>query len=95
MKIDPEDPYGEYLRVLEHLSLAEEWKCVGCLKSVFEDILQNSPVVIRVKETPHDLEKLAYSVLKKNRELSNGRIITTSNRGKLRPGAFSGTHRFD
>ena len=38
--------------------MAEEWKCVGRLKSVFEDILRNSPVVIRVKETPHDLEKL-------------------------------------
>ena len=58
MKIDPEDPYGENLRVLEHLSLAEEWKCVGRLKSVFEDVLQNSPVVIRVKESRHDLEKL-------------------------------------
>ena len=58
VKIDPEDPYGEYLRVLEHLSLAEEWKCVGRLKSVFEDILLNSPVVIRATETLHDLEKL-------------------------------------
>ena len=46
------------MRVMENLSLAEESKCVEQLKVVFEDILQNSPVVIRVKETPHDLEKL-------------------------------------
>ena len=58
VKIDPEDPYGEYMRVLEHLSLADESKCVECLKGLFEDVLQNSPVVIRVKETKIDLEKL-------------------------------------
>ena len=58
MKIDPQDPYGEHMRVMEHLSLAEESTCVARLKSVFEDVLQNSPVVIRVKESRHDLGKL-------------------------------------
>jgi len=58
VRIDPDDPYGEYMHVIEHLSLAEERTCVERLKSVFEDVLQNSPVVIRVKETEHDLEKL-------------------------------------
>ena len=58
VKTDPEDPHGEYMRVMENLSLADESKCVERLNVVFDDILQNSPVVIRVKETKHDLEKL-------------------------------------
>ena len=57
-KVDPLDPYGEYMRVLEHLSLRDEDKCVERLNVFFEDVLQDSPVVIRVKETTHDLETL-------------------------------------
>ena len=58
VKIDPQDPYGEYLRVLEHLDLADENKCMEHLKNMFDDVLLGSPIVIRVKETKHDLENL-------------------------------------
>jgi hypothetical protein len=58
VKLVPEDPYGDYMRVLEYLSLADEEKFVEQLKGIFEDVLQNSPLVIRVKESKHDLEKL-------------------------------------
>ena len=58
VKAGPEDPHGEYLRVMENLSVADERKCVEHLNVVFDDILQNSPVLIRVKETEQNVDKL-------------------------------------
>jgi hypothetical protein len=43
------------MRVLGYHSLADEEKFV-------EDVIQNSPLVIRVKESKHDLEKLKKAV---------------------------------
>lgn len=62
VKLEATDAYGEYLRVLEHLSLEDANACAAKLTDIFEECLQRSPVVVRVKETKHDLEKLKSAV---------------------------------
>jgi hypothetical protein len=58
VKLNPTDPYGEYLRVQEGVSLADKQACVDYLKDIFQECLQGSPVIVRVKATKFDLEKL-------------------------------------
>ena len=58
VKIEPTDLYGEYYRVLGHVSLAPDQTCVEELEDIFEGCLVGSPVVVRVKETKHDTEQL-------------------------------------
>ena len=58
VKLGAMDVYGEYFRVLEHLSLEDTSAGALKLQDIFEECLQKSPVVVRVKETKHDLENL-------------------------------------
>jgi hypothetical protein len=44
--------------VQEGVSLADKQACVDYLKDIFQECLQGSPVIVRVKATKLDLEKL-------------------------------------
>ena len=58
VKLEATDIYGEYFRVLEHLNLGDTTAGVTGLKDIFEECLENSPIVVRAKETKHDMENL-------------------------------------
>ena len=58
VKLEPTDLYGEYYRALENVGLLPEETCVEELVYLFESCLVGSPVVVRLKETKHDIEKL-------------------------------------
>ena len=73
VKLDETDAYGEYLRVLEHLSLEDANLCAVQLTEIFEECLQGSPVVVRMKATKHDTEKLK-SVLEKFKNTEHIRV---------------------
>ena len=58
VKLEPTDLYGEYYPVLENVSLLPEETCVEKLVDLYESCLVGTPVVVRLKETMHDTEKL-------------------------------------
>ena len=45
-------------RVLKKVDLANSGDAAQQLTTIFDDVLHGSPVVLRVKETPHGLKKL-------------------------------------
>ena len=58
VKLDVTDIYGEYFRVLEHVNLEDTTAGITVLKDMFEECLENSPIIVRAKETKHDTENL-------------------------------------
>ena len=58
VKTNPNDTYGEYFRVLKNFDVANSEDAAQQLTTIFDDVLHGSPVVLRVKETPHGLKKL-------------------------------------
>ena len=58
VKTNPNDTYGEYFRVVKNVDLANSEDAAQQLTTIFDDVLHGSPVVLRVKETPHGLKKL-------------------------------------
>jgi hypothetical protein len=54
VKTNPGDAYGEYFRVLEHVALTNEEKTVKYLQEIVEEVMQESPMIIRMKFTDHD-----------------------------------------
>ena len=62
LKAKPEDTYGEYLRVLEHLDIKDEAKAVATLKDLLDKCLLESPVSLRCQDTKLDRENLEQVV---------------------------------
>ena len=58
VKLNPDDAYGEYYRVMKDVDLANSVGAAAQLKNIFSDVLHGSPVVLRVKKTEHDLKNL-------------------------------------
>ena len=57
VKVSTNDMYGEYLRVMEHVNIGDEEACAKMLQDMFEECMEGSPIVVRVKETKFDLEQ--------------------------------------
>ena len=62
VKVYPDDTYGEYFRVLEHLEIKDEAKAVATLKDLLYNCLLESPVSLRCQDTKHDRENLEQVV---------------------------------
>ena len=73
VKLNADDAYGEYMRVLEHLDVKDEQKAVATLKDLLYNCLLESPVCVRCKATKHDKENL-YQVIAHFKNVANVRI---------------------
>ena len=58
VKVNPDDQYGEYYRVIKNMNLAKPKEVVAELTSVFDDVLHGSPVILRIKKTTHGTKNL-------------------------------------
>ena len=58
VKLNPDDQYGEYYRVIKDMNLAKPKEVVAELTTVFDDVLHGSPVILRVKKTTHGTKNL-------------------------------------
>ena len=62
-KVDPEAELGEYFRVMQNVSIADASKAASTIKDILGDkCLQQTPVILRAKETDEDVAMLAALV---------------------------------
>ena len=73
VKLKPNDAYAEFYRVIENIDLTPVEECVRRLTDIFDDCLAGSPVVVRVKDSPHP-RNLLGEVIKPFKELHHIRV---------------------
>ena len=74
IKVDPEAEFGEYFRVMQTVSIANAHQAATTIKDILGDkCLQQSPVILRAKETDQDVAMLA-SLVRELKVCENTRI---------------------
>ena len=75
VKASPGDAYGEYFRVLENVDFGKRSEFVLKVKELHDDILKQSPMVIRIQDTDVDKTEV-LAALSHADEVANIRVVS-------------------